>query len=131
MDIKDQLKEVKGLINEVKSNIELIEILKATEESCTATLTDMPHGTDRTDKTKITDRRIMLEDELEKYVIKMFDKIEDTKGIINGINDPIHRAICTSYYLNGKTWREIAINHNCTERNIQHMHGKVLEELRR
>lgn len=130
MDIKEILKECKGLDREIEANLELLERLKAREESCTAQLSDMPRGSEVSDKTKITDKRIMLEDSLSQIVIRLYDRIDEAKGYINTLPHSIQRTVFTEYYLNNKTWEEVCgvINYGYT--HVQNIHGEGLKYLR-
>lgn len=130
MDIKEILKECKGLDREIEANLELLERLKAREESCTAQLSDMPRGSEVSDKTKITDKRIMLEDSLADIVIRLYARIDEAKGYINTLPHSIQRTVFTEYYLNNKTWEEVCgvINYGYT--HVQNIHGEGLRYLR-
>lgn len=130
MDIKAILKQCKGLDREIEANLELLERLKAREESCTAQLSDMPRGSEVSDKTKITDKRIMLEDSLSDIVIRLYARIDEAKGYINTLPHSIQRTVFTEYYLNNKTWEEVCgvINYGYT--HVQNIHGEGLRYLR-
>lgn len=130
MDIKLILKKCKGLDKEIDANLELLERLKAQEESCTSQLSDMPHGTGKTDKTKITDKRIMLENELSLTVVNFYEHIEKSKRYINSIPNTNQRTVLTHYYLNNKSWEEIRIITNYTYPYLQKLHSKGLQYLR-
>ena len=129
MDIKDILKECKGLDREIEANLELLERLRAREESCTAQLSDMPRGSEVSDKTKITDKRIDLENSLSEIVIKLYERIDQAKGHINTLTNSDQRTVLTEYYLNDKTWEEIAYKTNYTYRHVHRIHGRGLKEL--
>ena len=130
LDIKDILKECKGLDREIEANLELLERLRAREESCTAQLSDMPRGSEVSDKTKITDKRIDLENSLSEIVIKLYERIDQAKGYINTLPHSIQRTVFTEYYLNNKTWEEVCnvINYGYT--HVQNIHGEGLKYLR-
>ena len=130
LDIKEILKECKGLDREIEANLELLERLRAREESCTAQLSDMPRGSEVSDKTKITDKRIDLENSLSEIVIKLYERIEQAKGHINTLPESIQRTVFTEYYLNNKTWEEVGVKVNYTYPHIQRIHGKGLQFLR-
>jgi predicted DNA-binding protein YlxM (UPF0122 family) len=129
LDIKDILKECKGLDREIEANLELLERLRAREESCTAQLSDMPRGSEVSDKTKITDKRIDLENSLSEIVIKLYERIDQAKGHINTLTNSDQRTVLTEYYLNDKTWEEIAYKTNYTYRHVHRIHGRGLKEL--
>lgn len=125
MDIKAILKECKGLSQEAETKLELLERLKAQEQSCTAQLSDMPRGSEISDKSKITDKRIMLEEDLGQIVIRL----NDTKAIIETLPDVKQQMIFTEHYINNKTWSEIKSKVNCSYRHIHRLHLKGLKEL--
>ncbi len=127
MDIKAILKECKGLDREIEANLELLERLKAREESCTAQLSDMPRGSETSDKTKITDKRIMLEESLSDIVIRLYARIDEAKGYINSLPESIQRAIFTEYYMNNKTWEEVAVVVNYSWKQMHRKHSDGLK----
>ena len=129
MDIKDILKECKGLNQEIEANLELLARLEAREQSCTAQLSDMPHGSAISDKSKITDKRIDLENSLGDIVVKLYERINQAKGYINTLTNSDQRTVLTEYYLNDKTWEEIAYKTNYTYRHVHRIHGRGLKEL--
>lgn len=125
MDIKEILKECKGLSRKKEEKLELLARLKAQEQSCTAQLSDMPHGSEISDKTKITDKRIMLEEELGQTTTR----IDEVEKYIKSLPDAKQQIIFTEHYINNKTWSEIKSEVKCSYRHIHRLHLKGLREL--
>ncbi|MDD2370848.1 MAG: hypothetical protein PHQ32_02465 [Firmicutes bacterium] len=131
MDIKDYLKQVRRIDKEISSNIDLIERLRAKEHSCTSVLTDEPRNDSVSDKTKITDKRIDLENRISQDSIRLYELIDEAKTIIGKLHDTTKRSILTEYYINNKSWEEVAIIMGYCYMHIQRLHGQSLEELRK
>lgn len=135
MDVKEKLKECKFSIrnyNVDKSTLEdTIEILKANEYSCTAKLTDMPRGSGVTDKTKITDERMLLEQELERKKLFFNMIYSEASEIINLLPSSLHKNIFIKHYIHDKKWKVVAKEMNFCYSRIQDFHGEGIEHLRK
>lgn len=131
MDIKDYLEQVREIDKEISSNIDLLKKLKAKEHSCTSVLSDEPRNDTVSDKTKITDKRIDLEEKIGYESNRLFNLIDEARCIILKLPDTVQRSVLIEYYLNHKSWEEVAVEMNYSYRQIQRIHGISLEKLRR
>lgn len=131
MDIKNYLEQVRKIDKEISSNIDLIERLRAKELSCTSVLSDEIRSNSKTDKTKITDKRIDLENKIGNDSIKLYNLIDEARLLILTLPDTLQRTVLIEYYLNNRSWEEVAIIVNYSWRQVQRIHGNSLDKLRR
>lgn len=129
MKAKQYLNQFKKINDDIDSQIEQIERLRARAERCTAELTDEPMGGGTSDKTAVIDRRIDLEAKLSDKVIHLYDMIDEADGLISGLDKAEHRAVLRHYYINDKTWEETAVAMHYSYKWIHHLHGRALLEL--
>lgn len=125
---RQYLEQLKNLDNDISSQIELIERLRAKAESCTAVLSDEPRGNGVSDKTSVIDKRIDLENKLSSKTIGLYDLIEEAEGMINQMLEPNHRAVLRNYYILNKTWEETALAMHYSYRWTVSLHGHALLE---
>lgn len=125
---KEYLERLKNLDNDITSQIELVERLRAKAESCTAVLTDEPRGNGVSDKTSLIDKRIDIENKLGERTIKLYDLIDEAERMICQLNNPNHRAVLRNYYINNKTWAETARAMHYSYTWTTKLHGFALAE---
>lgn len=129
MTAKQYLRRIRELDIDVSRTLEQIEILHAQVTKTTTTLSDMPKGSGDQDKTastiaKIVDLKRGLRGKIEEYVELKAKAIEQ----IDGLEDGRYRQVLTHYYINGKTWEEIAVVTNYTYKWVHVLHGRALRE---
>ncbi len=129
MDIREFFEQIRNIDKEISSNIDLIERLRAKELSCTSVLSDEPRNDTVSDKSKIIDKRIDLERKIEKYSIRLYDLIDEAKVMISKLPDTTKRAIMTEYYLNNKSWEEVAVVLNYSCKQVKRINKRSLEYL--
>ena len=67
----------------------------------------------------------IINDEISEYTTK----INKAREIIGSLSKPIHRTICTEYYILGSTWEQVANGEGYSVSHVQKMHGWALHEL--
>lgn len=127
---KNILKDYQGLLLEEKQLQEQLEIWKAKAVSASGDLDNMPHGSGISDPTsryavKITEIKKMLENKHIEIVLEL-ERIE--KAIDN--LRPQYRYIMREYYINDKTWSQIAVDTNYSIQRVWQMHGEALKNIR-
>ncbi len=106
---KNELSQLYFLRKEISEQERKIEQLEALATSCSAKLSDMPHGTEKSDKigkfgAKIVDLKTKLQKNLQKRILeekKINEFIEDA-------DDAIVRLILVHKYVNCYSWAKIA-----------------------
>lgn len=84
-----------------------IEHLKAKAEKTTPTLSDMPKGSECSDKTKIIDTYLGMINDLEIEVIKLKEAKRQVEYLISTIDDWKVERVMRMRYVRGFQWEEI------------------------
>ena len=66
---------------------------------------------------------------LEEEAKRMQKAMDDVQNVINSVSNPTYRQVLTYRYINGYTWKQIAVKMNYTYRNITRLHGKALRNV--
>lgn len=129
MDVREFLKSIKALETRISTERELIIRLNALEESCTSHLTDMPRGSDYKDKTGITDKKMIKQDEVEPYIIKLKDKIIKGEEIIKLLPKDEQQTVFIQYYLLNNTWNNVCREVHMCYNKAQTLHKEGITYL--
>lgn len=76
------------------------------------------------------DKIVDLQDEIRKEIAELVSLIGEIHAKIELLENPIERAVLTEFYINGKTWGEIAVILGYGERQVHRKHGNALEHLK-
>lgn len=132
MDIKDYLRGVRKLKNDIES-------MKRMRESLIYSLTGtgIPIRKTFVQESPPTDKMAVrmasatdLEKEIDKRILILMREQSRALEIIKTLTKPEHRAIMTDYYLNALTWEKVADIHGYAQKHVERMHGMALNELR-
>lgn len=130
MKVKQYLRQIRRLDNEVNAKFEQIELLRAMTTRITSSL-----SSDRVQETKSNDKigtLICKIIDLEKELTNDIDKLIELKGYvmrkIDKVQDENYRLLLTLRYLNFKTWEQIAVEMNFTFQWIHILHQRALIE---
>ncbi|MCI5617918.1 MAG: DUF1492 domain-containing protein [Ruminococcus sp.] len=80
------------------------------------------------DFTKIIDRIVLLQDKINEEIDLLVELKEQARTLIHMLTDERYKTVLTEYYLNHKTWEQVADCMNYDLRWVYRIHGKALKE---
>ena len=80
------------------------------------------------DPMKAVDRLVTLEAEINAEIDRYTELKVKAREMISQLPNDRHRAILTEYYLNHKTWEQVAEYMNISNRHAKRLHGWALQE---
>ncbi|MEE0874157.1 MAG: DUF1492 domain-containing protein [Ruminococcus sp.] len=69
--------------------------------------------------------------EIRAEIARLISLKKEIHGKINQLSKPMYVGVLTEYYINGKTWQDIAEGLDLSERHIYRIHGNALNEFRK
>lgn len=80
------------------------------------------------DFTKIIDKIFLLQDKINEEVDRLVELKDQARTLIHRLTDERYKTVLTEYYLNHKTWEQVANCMNYDLRWVYRIHGKALKE---
>lgn len=71
---------------------------------------------------------IALEEQINSEIDSYTEQKVKARELINGLSDDRYKAVLTEYYLNTKTWEQVAESLNFERRWVFHLHGQALQQ---
>lgn len=132
MNAREFLSQAYRLDERINSKVEQIKRLNELAEKTTSTITDMPKKPSAS-QTKMADAVEKIADlkmQLSEDMNRLIDIRREIGETIGGVENIDCRLLLELRYLCYHTWEEIAIEMNCTVRNILILHSKALKNVR-
>lgn len=129
MTSKQYLRQLRDLDRQISARLEQIEILQSQAEKVTTTLGPSPGGggSGASDKTGENVARIAdLKEEINETISFYLELKVAALAKIERLENGRHKYILFQYYLNQKTWEEIAVDLRCSYRWVLTLHGEAL-----
>lgn len=82
------------------------------------------------DSMKIVDKIIDLQNEINREIDNLVDLKKEIREKINQLTDERYITVLTDYYINCKTWEQVAISSNFDLRYVYKLHGRALQSFR-
>lgn len=128
---KKELSQLYYLNREIERDKRRLEELEALAAGCTQQITGMPHAPGVADKigncaAEIADLRGIIDANIQKC----WYELNRLNRFIQSIDDSQMRQIMTLRYINGLSWRQVAmsIGGGNTEDGVRMMHNRFLDE---
>lgn len=129
MTAKQYLNRARRIDKEIDALLRLVQTTRESLESITQN-----YGGDITTGTKNPHKYDKLV-ELEALVDTKIDELIAVKTeivrTISQLQDNRHRIILTEYYLEMKTWEQVAVDNNYSWRHVMNLHGYALKEVQK
>lgn len=77
------------------------------------------------------DRLVELESLVNEKIDEQINIKTEILEAISQIRDRRQRIVLTEYYLNMKTWEQVAVEINYSWRQVMNIHGRALQEMQR
>ena len=130
MTAKEFLRQARDIDRRIDHATERVERLRARlEAGRMSRITGMPRG-GGSDWTETADRLIELEQAVNARVREMCRIKRQAIAAIDAVEDARYRELLELYYIDGKTWEQVAEAMNYSVRNVTMLHGKALMMVR-
>lgn len=128
-DVLRRLKRLKTLPMEIASKIqEKNELLQGYNKN--ATFSDIPKSKKNQNTTEEANIKIISEiSKLEEEIAFLCAERSTLVQAINDIEDPVERMVARLYYVNNRTFKEIACDINLSIRQLQRAKTKAVEKI--
>ena len=132
MTAKEYLSQAYRLDQRINSKLEQIRTLNELATKTTSTISDMPKSPSPS-QSKMADAVAKIAD-LKNQIAEDTDRLVDIKvrsaHAIKAVDNVDLQLLLELRYLCYHTWEQIAVEMNCTVRNVQILHGKALERIK-
>lgn len=124
MTAKEYLRQVRSVDKRIKNKLEMVEQLRDTATSATATLSDMPRS-DSPNLQRMEDticKIVDLENEISEEINRLVDLKREVQAAIDALPNPDQQLVLELRYLCYKSWNEISIELGFCDRNVYRLH---------
>lgn len=115
-------KEIVALTNLVQKTRDSLESITQNYDSDGSQATKDPHKFDRLlELESLVNQKIDEQVQLKAEIVETISKLKDRR----------HRLVLTEYYLNMKTWEQVAVDLNYSYMHVTRLHGYALKEVQK
>ena len=129
MTAKQYLNRARRIDSEINALLRLLQTTRDSLESITQNYDS--DGSQSTKNPHKFDRLVELESTVDNKVDELIALKAEILNTISKLNDNRQRIILTEYYLEMKTWEQVAVDMNYSFQHIMRMHGYALKEIQR
>lgn len=127
MTAKQYLNRARRIDKEIDALLRLVQTTRESLESVTQNYD--ADGSQATKNPHKFDRLVELEVLVDSKVDELIDLKAEILGTISKLADNRQRIILTEYYLEMKTWEQVAVDMNYSFQHTMRMHGYALTEV--
>lgn len=129
MTAKQYLNRARRIDSEINALLRLLQTTRDSLESITQNYDS--DGSQSTKNPHKFDRLVELESTVDNKVDELIALKAEILNTISKLNDNRQRIILTEYYLEMKTWEQVAVDMNYSFQHTMRMHGYALKEIQR
>lgn len=129
MTAKQWLNRARRIDREIRTLEEVISSTRGRLESVTQSYSG--DGAQSTKDPHKFDRLVELESLVNEKIDEQIQIKTEILEAISQIRDRRQRIVLTEYYLNMKTWEQVAVEINYSWRQVMNIHGRALQEMQR
>lgn len=129
MTAKQWLNRARRIDREIRTLEEVISSTRERLESVTQSYSG--DGAQSTKDPHKFDRLVELESLVNEKIDEQIQIKTEILEAISQIRDRRQRIVLTEYYLNMKTWEQVAVEINYSWRQVMNIHGRALQEMQR
>lgn len=129
MTAKQWLNRARRIDREIRTLEEVISFTRERLESVTQSYSG--DGAQSTKDPHKFDRLVELESLVNEKIDEQIQIKTEILEAISQIRDRRQRIVLTEYYLNMKTWEQVAVEINYSWRQVMNIHGRALQEMQR
>ena len=128
---KEYLKRYRKIDREVNQLLMEKDEIFSLGTKITPTYSDMPKGTGENNKTQSTIEKLEEQEEkINKKIELLYEVKENIEKALHTVEDDTLRVLLRYRYMNGLTWKKIAVNMHYTYQWVCKLHGQALRKLR-
>lgn len=128
---KDYLSQVRYLDKEIDSKLKLKEDLRARALSIGSfEVKDKVQSSGGLNFSDWVDKITDIEREIDKKIDELVDLKQRINAQIDRVENPLHRIVLVSHYLNDLSLRQIAVKYSYNYGYIKNVHGHALLEFK-
>lgn len=128
MTAKQWLNRARRIDREIRTLEEVITSTRERLESVTQSYSG--DGAQSTKDPHKFDRLVELESLVNEKIDEQIQIKTEILEAISQIRDRRQRIVLTEYYLNMKTWEQVAVEINYSWRQVMNIHGRALQEMK-
>lgn len=128
MTSKEYLNQAYRIDQRIKSKIDQVSSLRDMLTRTSATLSDMPGNPNR-DRSRLEETMVKIvdmENEINSDIGRLMDLKKDIMATVKAVDDVQCEMLLELRYLCFRTWEDIAVELDCTVRNVHNLHSKAL-----
>lgn len=129
MTAKQWLNRARRIDREIRTLEEVISSTRERLESVTQSYSG--DGAQSSKDPHKFDRLVELESLVNEKIDEQIQIKTEILEAISQIRDRRQRIVLTEYYLNMKTWEQVAVEINYSWRQVMNIHGRALQEMQR
>ena len=129
MTAKQWLNRARRIDREIRALEEVISSTRKRLESVTQSYSG--DGAQSSKDPHKFDRLVELESLVNEKIDEQIQIKTEILEAISQIRDRRQRIVLTEYYLNMKTWDQVAVEINYSWRQVMNIHGRALQEMQR
>ena len=129
MTAKQWLNRARRIDREIRALEEVISSTRKRLESVTQSYSG--DGAQSSKDPHKFDRLVELESLVNEKIDEQIQIKTEILEAISQVRDRRQRIVLTEYYLNMKTWEQVAVEINYSWRQVMNIHGRALQEMQR
>lgn len=129
MTAKQYLNRARRIDSEINTLLELVQTTRESMESITQNYDR--DGSQSSKNPHKFDRLVELESQVDQKIDELIALKAEILATISKLADNRQRIALTKYYLEMKTWEQIAVDMNYSWRQIMNIHGNALIEIQK
>lgn len=129
MEAKEYLKGIKRADAIINEKLKECDQLRGMRYKITQTLKPVvvSGGGSHGGFTDASDKVIDLEREIDGYVDQLVDLKREAGALLAQLEDPKHYRVLHRHYILFESFEKIAVDMDCTYRNVCYLHGRALQ----
>lgn len=132
MTAKEYLDQAYRIDQRINAKIEQVAALRELSLKATATLSDMPKGSQNVhSKENVIAKMLDLENEINSDIDALVELKHEIITIIKSVSNPKYQTLLEKRYLCFKPWEQIALELCYSLQHTYRMHDKALKEIKK
>lgn len=129
---KEYLNSVRLADRRIKIKIEELHQLQLNvDQIIPQTTGERVQSSNKGNFTKTVDKIVDLQNKINSEIDSLLELKSEVRNKINQLSDERFIVVLTDYYINCKTWEQVAKDNNYTDRHVYRLHGLALQNFRK
>ncbi|MCH5297854.1 MAG: hypothetical protein J1E85_09310 [Ruminococcus sp.] len=132
VNAKEYLKSIRTLDRRIKiKEEELYSLQLNLAQISSQALNERVLSSSTNDTMKAVDEIVDMQAEIRREICNFVHLKNEARNKINQLSDSRYVDILTDYYINCKTWEQVAEDNGYSDRHVRRLHGYALQSFRR